>query len=624
MRWLIENDGSFSLLDAPVAIRRAYPWLDGAAVRPARVTVEGSTIHYALGEGWLEVTLGTGADGATVETRLGGMPIAPWRVSPVGGGFVEGADRVFRQGLGLGGPSGFVDLPLSEPAESVGLCALQAAGGAALVVASHDHARFLMQARVAAAGEPDTGTQLTAGFRTERIPLDGALTLPALHLRAAETAWDGLHETARATAEVMHARPVQQASYHWCSWYYLYQYLTEDELDAYLAGFQAAGGPLQSVQIDAGYFAAVGDWLMPNERWPSGLEAAFARIREAGYRPGIWIGPFMVGNRSRLFREHPDWILRTPEGKPFGLWDWYGEPRLWGYRDEEYYVLDTSHPDAFAYLTEVFRTFRRWGATLYKTDFMYWGLTDSSLVKRHTPGKTSVEYFRDVLAMIRREIGEESFWLGCVGPFTPFIGYADAMRIGGDVGAAWTGVFGPQNMMQETVADQYFNNVWWQNDPDAILVRDLHTKLTDTEVRSLSLWQGILGGVICTSDPLHEISPERQALWRFLAPGEPWTTELPFFGTRERLHAAVRRYPAQDAWAALLFNTTDDEVTRRIPVTALTGAPSLHAFAWGPEGAEALGAVNELLVTLPPHASALYYLSATGAPPPPGLTLGGR
>jgi hypothetical protein len=423
----------------------------------------------------------------------------------------------------------------------------------------------------------------------------------------------------------MHARPQQPISYHWCSWYYLYHNLSEPILEEYLTGFNALTpqAPMQSIQIDAGYFTAVGDWLEANALWPSGLQGAFDRIREAGYRPGIWIGPFMVGNRSRLFREHPDWILRDHDGKPYGTWEIYGEPKVWGYRDEEYYVLDTSHPEAMAYLKTVFETFHAWGAGLFKTDFMYWGLTDSTKVKRHTPGKTSVEYFRDVLATIRGAIGEESFWLGCIAPFLPFIGFADGMRIGGDVGADWKGGFGPQNMLQETQADQYFNNLWWQNDPDAILVRNFHNHLTDAEVRSLALWQGMLGGVICTSDPLHELSPERQALWRFLAPGDPWTVDLPFFNTEEPLRVAVRQFADPQAWAVLVFNATDEPMTRNFTLTELTGQEALHAFTWGPEGSSAIGKVDALLLTVPPHSAELYYLTSSPTPPPANFTLGG-
>jgi len=626
MRWEIETDGTFSLTGGPVSIRNAYPAIDGHGTRPLRVeierTAEGGTIRYTLATGYLEVALGVNDRGATVETRLGGMAVAPARVSPLGSCGVEAA-RGFRQGLGLGGPSGFVELPLTEPAESYGITALQAGDGTALVIAAHDHTRFLQHSRLVC--DEDGKTQLTAWFRTEKIPLPSELALPTLYLRPAADMWSGLREAAQAIAETMHAREQQPISYHWCSWYYLYYNLTEPLLEEYLAGFNAMTPPagLHSIQIDAGYFPSEGDWLETNERFPNGLQAAFGKIREAGYRPGIWIGPFMVGNRSRLFREHSDWILRGHDGKPYATWEVYGEGKIWGYRDEEIYVLDSSHPEAMAYLKTVFETFRAWGAGLFKTDFMYWGLTDSTKVRRHAPGKTSVEYFRDVLAMIRAAIGEESFLLGCVGPFLPFLGYADAMRIGGDVGADWKGGFGPQNMLQESQADQYFNNVWWQNDPDAILVRDFHTHLTDTEVRGLALWQAILGGVICTSDPLHETSPARQALWRFLAPGKPWTTTLPYFNNDEILRVAVRQFADPPAWAVLIFNATDAPITRRFPLAELTGEETLYAYQWGPEGSAEIGKLDHLLLTVAPHSAELYYLTETGEAPAEGLTLGG-
>ena len=48
-----------------------------------------------------------------------------------------------------------------------------------------------------------------------------------------------------------------------------------------------------------------------------GLKGAADAIKAAGYEPGIWIGPFMVGEESKLFKEHPDWMLRPPWTKTY-------------------------------------------------------------------------------------------------------------------------------------------------------------------------------------------------------------------------------------------------------------------------------------------------------------------
>jgi hypothetical protein len=179
-------------------------------------------------------------------------------------------------------------------------------------------------------------------------------------------------------------------------------------------------GPLQTIQIDDGYCSSPGDWLLPNALWPGGLQDAFGRIKEAGLSAGVWVAPFMVGSRSQLFAEHPDWVLRDRNGAPVVEWQNYDASGIPSHIDEETLVLDTTNPEAFEYLRGVFRTLRGWGATFFKTDFMDWGLRDATQYKRHSSGETGVQHYRRVLAMIREEIGEESFWLACIAPFAPF------------------------------------------------------------------------------------------------------------------------------------------------------------------------------------------------------------
>jgi alpha-galactosidase len=58
---------------------------------------------------------------------------------------------------------------------------------------------------------------------------------------------------------------------------------------------------IQTVQIDAGYHPHVGDWLEPSEKFPNGIQASVKEILINGYKAGIWIGPYMVGTRSKLY-----------------------------------------------------------------------------------------------------------------------------------------------------------------------------------------------------------------------------------------------------------------------------------------------------------------------------------
>ncbi len=630
MEWQIHDDGTFDLMAEGIGLQGAYPAIDGQAVHPLAVEIEREgVIRYQLPEGVLTLRLGRDEAGLTLSATLIGPQEAPHRLAPLAGARITGAERFFRQGLGTGGPTEFVRLASmgdTAPVTGFTVSALCTADDSTLTLAAYDQRRFSQRTLLYPAHAGKDALTLDAEFALERIPLPATgLGTPTLHFRWGPGAWQALQATAAAIGHEMGARQAQPTSYHWCSWYYLYQNFSEALLDEYLQGLQSLSPkvPLQSIQVDAGYFPAVGDWLLTNHLWPHGMAGPLRRIQQAGYRAGIWVGPFMVGNRSRLYAEHPDWILCDREGRPITPWRWYGEQRVWGNRDEETYVLDSSHPEAFAYLRRVFRTFRSYGATLFKTDFMLWGLHDSTRVRRHTPGKTSVEYLRDVLAMIREEIGEDSYWLGCIAPFAPFIGYADGMRIGGDVGESWAGSFGPRNMLRETVGSQYFNQIWWQNDPDAIMLRDFHIHLSPQEVRSLALWQGILGGVVNTSCPLHEIAPDRLRLWRFLEPGaEPGAARIPYWGQERKLRVAVRTLAERCAWALLALNTSDEPQTEVIRLGDALDQDELYAYRWGPEGYEALGRASQLVPELPAHEAALYYLSSEERPPA-GLTLGG-
>jgi hypothetical protein len=277
--------------------------------------------------------------------------------------------------------------------------------------------------------------------------------------------------------------------------------------------------------------------------------------------------------------------------------------------------LDTSHPEAFEYLRQAFRTLRGWGAEMFKTDFMYWGMQDSRTVRRHSPGKTSIEYFRELLAMIREEIGQETFWLGCIGPFFPFVGYADAMRVGGDVGVAWDGHFNPQSMLVESAGNQHLNQVFWQNDPDVLLIRDMHSDLRPDEVAALAQWQAILGGIVATSDPLHEISVERRTLWEFVRPARDGSiASLPFLAQPERPLVAVRELNSGDI-VVLVLNVTDRRVCERIGLSELGIQGSRFVFNRIGPTSIGIGETDTLSVEISSHSSLLFHLRSSDAPP---------
>ena len=71
------------------------------------------------------------------------------------------------------------------------------------------------------------------------------------------------------------------------------------------------------MQLDDGWQSHWGDWLVPHAtRFPNGLKPVTAAARAAGMVPGLWLAPAALTSNSRLLVEHPEWVLRAPNGKP--------------------------------------------------------------------------------------------------------------------------------------------------------------------------------------------------------------------------------------------------------------------------------------------------------------------
>ena len=131
--------------------------------------------------------------------------------------------------------------------------------------------------------------------------------------------------------------------------------------------------------------------------------------------------------------------------------------------------MDVSHPEAFAYIVNVFKTYKERGVELIKTDFMLWNMKDTCTVTRYDDSLTSVELFRKLVLEIRKAVEEDTYLLGCISPFLPYIGCADGMRVGGDIFSAWSPVH--MNMLSKKFpGSNYFNHIYWENDPDVYIV----------------------------------------------------------------------------------------------------------------------------------------------------------
>ena len=610
------KDGSFSLQYGGIRIDGCYPGVDNMPIHPLSVKVEqyegGGAAIYTTLNGTIELTVVPHEDGLCIDSQIRGFREAPHTFHPIIRGLIPGLQGIYRQGFGIAGPSGFCKLDDVRQEGGAGVDShgliVFAGVNENLCMFTTDHKRFVNSFNTRLEYRYHDTLFCGAAFRLENTVTD--VVLPSLYIVGSNELADVLSDAAEKIGSK--AELTKPPLYSWCSWYYCYHNFDMELLEEYAAAFakERNNSPIQYIQIDAGYFTAAGDWLTHNHLWPGGMEAAARVIKSHGFAPGIWIAPYMVSNRSRIFHDHPDWLLYKKDGSLVTEWRMYHEYSVWGYPDEEYYVLDTSHPDALAYIRSVFCQFKSWGYDLYKTDFMLWGHHDSSNLKRYVGGKTSVEYFIELLDVIREEIGD-SYWLGCIAPFYEMIGYVDGMRIAGDVGAEWDKNGRAQkHLLREIIGDNYFNNVYWQNDPDALIIRNIHSFLTQGELEALALLQATSGGAVYTSDPLHKLNKNCADLFSFVYPDAPVTPTV-YDITNMDKEVLFTHDLGDGKFLLYFFNVHDQSIKTFYKLEDVIGE-AVYLHLWN-TGEYTNGKQDVLLLDMERRSGRLYFASTQNA-----------
>lgn len=575
MRIDITAAGTIDLHSPTVSLCGGAPVIDGAPLEGMRLVQSEPGLVLWQGSGGIPFGLETEAEDGGMRMRWWVEGVAPALLDSFGLRFTEvrNAKRFLRNGYYSWDGSRYLDVD-GQSAPMTGFAMIQflpRLGAGSLVAGFERHDRFQQTFTVDATSGVPSLEILTLWDRKETDAderCSGEWLVVFDH--------PGVEDALRLWAErVAAAAPVPPRTgappiTGWCSWYNLYAAITEENLRHHLRTTrevaQREGLPLRVFQIDDGFTPEMGDWLETKPQFPQGMKPLLEEIRAAGFVPGLWIAPFMVGNRSRLYAEFPDWVVRDRQtGGPLAHMRFYGEFR-WHKRSEEYYILDATHPAAFAYLRRVFRTWRQeWGCGYFKTDFMHFGSEyGPDCAVWHAPGRTRMEIWRSVAAMIREEIGD-ALWLGCGCPLWAPVGLVDGVRIGRDVGVEWTG--GAQSVLRDGATRNFANGILWQADPDCLLLRPRFHNLAPHEQRALIQYAGMTGGLLVTSDDLAEAPPELIDLLRSFLSAPPTPCRYPLLGSDDAVLVQVR--PLGEETAVFVFNTGETRAQRTFPLAAL-------------------------------------------------------
>ncbi|MFP4027972.1 MAG: alpha-galactosidase [Candidatus Brocadiia bacterium] len=165
------------------------------------------------------------------------------------------------------------------------------------------------------------------------------------------------------------------------------------------------------------------DEMLDPEKIPD-MRAFSAKLRDMGLRPGLWWTPTAMLD-SNLYKDHPDWFLRTETGAPY---------RIAGRKG----FLDLTVPDARDFLDKTLSIILgEWDIDATKMDF--WSQCFEAREGRHQrPNMTAVETRRILFDLVRKYLPEDGVFMTCVatGMGKPFIGqHADTYRNTIDIGS---------------------------------------------------------------------------------------------------------------------------------------------------------------------------------------------
>lgn len=261
-------------------------------------------------------------------------------------------------------------------------------------------------------------------------------------------------------------------------------------------------------QVDDGWERSVGEWAADEAKFPGGMKATAERIESKGLIPGLWLAPFIAQHTSAVVREHPDWVLRDPKGKPVVC----GHNPGW---DGSYYALDISRPEVEEHLARLFETVvEDWGFRYLKLDFLFAGLMRGE----RAGGGAAFEHYERVVKRITSRTadrkGRPVAWLGCGAPFESSFRHFPLMRIGADTREAWDwellrriGLEGRPSAlvnMRHTIGKSLLDGTVFVGDPDVVFCREKGMSYGEREKELVALVDFLFASQIMFSDDTHE------------------------------------------------------------------------------------------------------------------------
>ncbi len=335
------------------------------------------------------------------------------------------------------------------------------------------------------------------------LPLPNGATLSSERLMfALGSDYHAQLEAYGAAIRKLHASRIPEGNMlGWWSWTAFYTKITEGSAYTnalWLARHLEPSG-YDYFHFDLGYGFSRGEYTTPNrEQFPHGMPPLLERISRLGLKSGVWTAPFEIAARSPVYQHHKDWLVHNARGEPIQVTTAEENP------GEPIYVLDTTHPDAQAFLRQTYTTLaHQWQVKYIKLDFM-----DNTAIEGYyfRPNTTALEAQRIGLTLIRESVGNDVLLDKDGSPMLNPVGLVDDGRVSQDTGHTFER---SKEAATGIAARYYMHRNFFINDPDAFTVsrqvleeRTIRAPLTQDEAEVSIALSVVSGGLFEIGDDL--------------------------------------------------------------------------------------------------------------------------
>ncbi len=379
-----------------------------------------------------------------------------------------------------------------------------------------------------------------------------------LILQATDDPFSSLESYASLIAETEPVRE-KEAATGWCSWYAIRLPISHEftMANAQVVADRFRDLGMDIMLLDHGWQTGdiCGDWDEDKKDFPEGLEGLAKDLENLGLKLALWIAPTEVAETSRLFQEHPDWILRDKDGNPQPTGRWYWTP------NPNQYQIDATHPDAYKYIVDTFRRLTKIGSVYYKIDFIA-GCSGEHLYPSDPKAVRGWSPLREAMLAIREGAGEGVYVRYCQTPPLLSTGLADGVYATNDTLDAGATTWDVLRDVFKMSSAEYFLHGLYNHDACDLSVR-AHAGIEECRLRVMML--AFSGSSIMFSDDLTKLPEERivlmqQSMPPFSKAARPinlFTSEMPDIW---HLHCTFSNIE-WDLFALFNFGETQKEVT---------------------------------------------------------------